>query len=134
MDKVRFTICSTVILIGALVLGEACFSYHRNYRDYTDKVTAQIVDVDHMKNGVNKRVQKPTYQYEYDGECYTIQASYVVCNHRYEVGDEIVLKIKPSEPSQVVDQYILRHNYYDNMFVGIFLLLIGGFFVRILYG
>ena len=67
---------------------------------YSLEVTARVIDLEQNVN-VKKECYAPVYEYEVDGNVYEIVAPYFLDKNIPAIGDELVVRVDPTNAEQV---------------------------------
>ena len=81
-----------------------------NPDEYDTEVNATIVDFSQSESSMGKGtdvhvtdVYNPIYRYEYNGETYTASGNIATSEKKYEIGDEVIVRISSAQPDKMYD-------------------------------
>lgn len=99
-ECVTFMICSSVALLMFFTVIFDGLIKKGIKAKYSMEVTARVIDLEQNRN-VKKECYAPVYEYEVEGTIYEIVAPYYLDKNIPSIGDELVVRVDPTNAEQV---------------------------------
>ena len=121
-ECVTFMICSSVALLMFFTTIFDGLIKKGIKSKYSLEVMAKVIDLEQNKN-VKKECYAPVYEYEVDGTIYEIVAPYYLDKNIPAIGDELMVRVDPTNAEQVYFDKSLSDELKDK-FVAIVLMIV----------
>lgn len=121
-ECVTFMICSSVALLMFFTTIFDGLIKKGIKSKYSLEVMAKVIDLEQNKN-VKKECYAPVYEYEVDGTIYEIVAPYYLDKNIPAIGDELMVRVDPTNAEQVYFDKSLSEELKDK-FVAIILMIV----------
>lgn len=121
-ECVTFMICSSVALLMFFTTIFDALIKKGIKSKYSLEVMAKVIDLEQNKN-VKKECYAPVYEYEVDGTIYEIVAPYYLDKNIPAIGDELMVRVDPTNAEQVYFDKSLSDELKDK-FVAIVLMIV----------
>lgn len=121
-ECVTFMICSSVALLMFFTTIFDTLIKKGIKSKYSLEVMAKVIDLEQNKN-VKKECYAPVYEYEVDGTIYEIVAPYYLDKNIPAIGDELMVRVDPTNAEQVYFDKSLSDELKDK-FVAIVLMIV----------
>lgn len=121
-ECVTFMICSSVALLMFFTTIFDGLIKKGIKTKYSLEVMAKVIDLEQNKN-VKKECYAPVYEYEVDGTIYEIVAPYYLDKNIPAIGDELMVRVDPTNAEQVYFDKSLSEELKEK-FVAIVLMIV----------
>lgn len=99
-DALTFMICSSVFILTLLSFIVDSINTKNIMKKYDIEVIGKVVDLIQDKN-ISKEVYVPIYEYEVNGNIYSIEGYKYYDKNIPDIGDEVKLRVDSNEPTEV---------------------------------